>query len=142
MTFDLQESGHSHHTPITSENLGYLYEGFCSTVKPSLMYALVKKPSKKDTFSRKDKMPSFKEYTHTHTHTNTHNTYRISTSKMERSCHLHQQHFQTGEQTVYSLDVKTFPKCLSLGMAQGSTKKSRNKKMAYTHHNDAMTNPP
>ena len=37
------------------------------------------------------------------------------------------------------LDVKTFPKCLSLGMAQGSTKKSRNKKMAYTHHNDAMT---
>ena len=39
----------------------------------------------------------------------------------------------------YTLDVKTFPKCLSLGMAQGSTKKSRNKKMAYTHHNDAMT---
>ena len=39
----------------------------------------------------------------------------------------------------YRLDVKTFPKCLSLGMAQGSTKKSRNKKMAYTHHNDAMT---
>ena len=39
----------------------------------------------------------------------------------------------------YILDVKTFPKCLSLGMAQGSTKKSRNKKMAYTHHNDAMT---
>ena len=37
------------------------------------------------------------------------------------------------------LDVKTFPKCLSFGMAQGSTKKSRNKKMAYTHHNDAMT---
>ena len=37
------------------------------------------------------------------------------------------------------LDVKTFPKWLSLGMAQGSTKKSRNKKMAYTHHNDAMT---
>ena len=36
------------------------------------------------------------------------------------------------------LDVKTL-KCLSLGMAQGSTKKSRNKKMAYTHHNDAMT---
>ena len=24
-------------------------------------------------------------------------------------------------------------------MAQGSTKKSSNKKMAYTHHNDAMT---
>ena len=24
-------------------------------------------------------------------------------------------------------------------MAQGSTKKSRNKKMAYTHHNNAMT---
>ena len=36
------------------------------------------------------------------------------------------------------LDIKTL-KCLSLGMAQGSTKKSRNKKMAYTHHNDAMT---
>ena len=41
--------------------------------------------------------------------------------------------------TIIQLDVKTFPKCLSLGMAQGSTKKSRNKKMAYTHHNDAMT---
>ena len=37
-----------------------------------------------------------------------------------------------------TLDVKTFPNVSSLGMAQGSTKKSRNKKMAYTH-NDAMT---
>ena len=27
----------------------------------------------------------------------------------------------------------------SIGLAQGSTKKSRNKKMAYTHNNDAMT---
>ena len=41
--------------------------------------------------------------------------------------------------TLSVLYVKTFPKCLSLGMAQGSTKKSRNKKMAYIHHNDAMT---
>ena len=43
------------------------------------------------------------------------------------------------KQKLYGLDVKTFPKCLSLGMAQGNIKKSRNKKMAYTHHNDAMT---
>ena len=43
------------------------------------------------------------------------------------------------ELAIYVLDVKTFPKCLSLGMAQGSTKKSINKKMAYTHHYNAMT---
>ena len=42
-------------------------------------------------------------------------------------------------QHLHRIDVKTFPKCLSLEMAQGSTKNSRNKKMAYTHHNDAMT---
>ena len=38
-----------------------------------------------------------------------------------------------------TLDIKTFPKCLILGMAQGRTKKVENRKMAYTHRNDAMT---
>ena len=41
--------------------------------------------------------------------------------------------------TYSTTRCKNISKMLSLGMAQGSTKKSRNKKMAYTHHNDAMT---
>ena len=36
---------------------------------------------------------------------------------------------------AYELDVKTFPKCLT---AQGSTKKLRNKKIAYIHRNNTM----
>ena len=40
--------------------------------------------------------------------------------------------------TVWTRD-KNIKKCNFLGMAQQSTKKLRNKRMAYTHHNDAMT---
>ena len=42
---------------------------------------------------------------------------------------------------VVNIGIKHLPKCTRSRMAQGSTKKSRNKKMIYmyTHHNDAMT---
>ena len=43
------------------------------------------------------------------------------------------------KQKSYELDIKTFPKCSSVGMAQGRIQKPRNKKMAYTYHNDAIT---
>ena len=56
--------------------------------------------------------------------------------------HQHEEqsaHAINSKQKLYELVVKTFPKCSSVGMVKGSTKNLRNKTMAYTYHNDAMT---